>query len=228
MTSSVLAVEVNTMRTRDGAFRADDARLNVQLGAWYKGKWESNMEPLVCISGLRWGTKGTSIKSQDLIVGQFASVNARRVDLVYESSVFREGYNKDYYYTGKISAGVQLLGLGRHPECTDCSHYKFHRWDRWSKGTTLNSRDLRVNDLCMFYIPFDRDLKFSSFVITDVLADGVSVPYIIKFNTQPALTRLGAKIHDPPRVIYHSGSITKEKKEFVKVKTMNEYYKNRY
>lgn len=192
------------------AVRNDDPNLNTQLGAYYKGIWESLREPEVCIVGLRWGKESSKIQSNDLIIGQIASSGASSVEIVFESSDFKED-NKIYCYKGKIYAQVQLRGLGRKPQCSQCDHYRFHRWDHWGKGTTLVSRDLRVNDLCMFRIPFSGDKYFKKFQIKDVLVNGHSVGYIIKFNTQPALTNTGLKVPDPPRVRYHSASITKEK-----------------
>lgn len=204
-------LEANTeWRAGKKAVRNDDPKLNTQLGAYYKGEWDSKREPEVCIVGLRWGKESTKIDSNDLIVGQIAATDAYSVEIVFESSDFKED-NKLYCFKGKICANVQLRGLGRKPDCTQCNHWHFHKWDSWKKGTTLISRDLRVNDLCMFRIPFSGDNCFRKFKITDVLVNGSSVGYIIKFNTQPNLTFVGLKIPDPPRVIYHSASITKEK-----------------
>lgn len=216
-----LAVQVDEWRTRKAATRSDDPELNVQLGAWFKEKFDQDIEPKICISGLRWGTEETSLKSNDLIIGQFASSGATSVDIVYRSNDFKEG-DKLYCYEGRISAGVQLVGLGRDPHCSQCP-----RHTHWNKGTTLNSRDLRVSDLCMFYIPFPRDPKFHGFKIVDVLVNGESVPFIVKFNTQPALTRVGTKVPRPPKVTFHSGSITKVKKEIiVKKENPNDFSSN--
>ena len=204
-------LEANTeWRAGKKAVRNDDPKLNTQLGAYYKGEWKSLMEPEVCIVGLRWGKESSKIDSNDLIIGQIASKDAYSVEILFESSDFKED-NKLYCFKGKICANVQLRGLGRKPDCTQCNHWHFHKWDSWKKGTTLISRDLRVNDLCMFRIPFSGDKCFRKFKITDVLVNGSSVGYIIKFNTQPNLTFVGLKVPDPPAVRYHSASITKNK-----------------
>lgn len=213
LVSSTLFAIDNGWRTKDGGVSSDHAKLNVQLGAWYKGKWDSKLEPQICISGLRWGTETTSLQSNDLIIGQLASTGATNAEIVFESSFFKEG-NKMCSFIGKISTGVQLVGLGRRPHCSDCP------WcPHWTKGTTLNSRDLRSTDLCMFYVAFPRDQKFSAFKVKDVLIDGNSVPYIIKFNTQPSLTRVGSKVPFPPKVRFHKASISKTKQEVAQEET---------
>lgn len=204
-------LEANTeWRAGKKAVRNDDSNLNTQLGAYYKGEWKSLMEPEVCIVGLRWGKESSKIDSNDLIIGQIASKDAYSVEILFESSDFKED-NKLYCFKGEINANVQLRGLGRKPDCTQCDHWRYHRWGWWKKGTTLISRDLRVNDLCMFRIPFSGDNCFKKFKITDVLVNGSSVGYIIKFNTQPNLTFVGLKVPDPPAVRYHPASITKNK-----------------
>ena len=55
-------LEANTeWRAGKKAVRNDAPVLNTQLGAYYKGEWDSKREPEVCIVGLRWGKESTKI-----------------------------------------------------------------------------------------------------------------------------------------------------------------------
>ena len=176
-----------------------------ELGAYEKGVWNSEAVPEFSIVLFRWGTKDTELNGKDRILGQVASLNHTSFTMVLQTL---EGAQAPYEMT--IKGGVQIYGEGRVASCTECPHTRKYN------GTTLVSRSAYVSDVCCFVVDFDYIPGVPTLKVVDMKADGRSVPYMIKFTTDPIMSRNGLKVPVPGNSRLHEAGFSLkplEKKE---------------
>lgn len=177
------------------AFMPDAPAAN-EIGAYVKGLWDTKAVPEVSLVLFRWGTANTELDGKDRMLGQIASIRHTHVTIKMKTS--QASIDQ---YEAELDANVQIYGEGRVASCTECPR------TRQYNGTTLVSRGAYNSNICCFDAVFDCVPGVNALDITDVVADGRSVPCMVKFTTQPKLSRLGQKTPIPPKSTLHPASV---------------------
>ena len=167
-----------------------------ELGAYVRGIWDSTAIPEVSLVLFRWGTADTALNGKDRMLGQIAAIDISRVTIK-----MRTPEGSPIQYEVELTAGVQIFGEGFEASCTECPRRRKYN------GTTLVSRGAYNSQICCFNAVFDQCENLNTLDITDVVADGRSVPYMVKFTTQPTLHRLGQKVMIPTKSTLHHASV---------------------
>lgn len=168
-----------------------------ELGAYEKGVWNPTATPEFSIVLCRWGARDTALSGKDLILGQIASLQHSSFAMVLQTP------DKDRECREvRIEGGVQIYGPGREVPCSQCPHRRKYN------GTTLVSRGAYTSDICCFTAVFDRLDGASTLKVVDMQVGGRSVPYMVKFNTQPLLVRNGLKVSIPGKSNLHPAAVS--------------------
>ena len=168
-----------------------------EIGAYEKGEWNPTATPEFSIVICRWGARDTTLSGKDLILGQVASLEHSSFAMVLRTP----DKDKDTVEV-RIEGGVQIFGRGRTATCTQCPR------ERKYNGDTLVSRGAFNSDICCFTAVFDQIKGASTLKIADMQVNGRSVPYMVKFNTQPLLVRNGLKVPIPNKTTLHPAAVS--------------------
>ena len=173
------------------------ARAANEIGAYENGVWNPTAVPEFSVVLFRWGTRDSDLTGKDRILGQVASLKHTSFTMV-----LRTPDTAPVHYEMTIGGGVQIFGEGMVATCTECP------FSRKYNGTTLVSRGAYTTDICCFVVDFDQLKGVSSMKIVDMKANGRSVPYMVKFSTQPLMTRDGLKVPIPGKCRLHEGTVS--------------------
>lgn len=173
------------------------AQIMGELGAYVKGDWNPTATPEFSIVICRWGARDTALSGKDLILGQVASLEHASFAMVLQTP--DKGQDTTEV---RIEGGVQIFGHGRTGRCTQCPR------ERKYNGDTLVSRGAYNSDICLFTAVFDQIKGANTLKIVDMQVDGRSVPYMVKFNTQPLLVRNGLKVPIPNKSTLHPAAVS--------------------
>jgi hypothetical protein len=160
--------------------------VNVQASAWYQDKIVRDKNADVSVTIMRWGVpdKVQMGEEIDRIVGQVASDKYKTVSLILQTTPVEGTFERL-----TINTGVHVFLEGRNAFCTLC-----RKGQRVSVGGGVNSIGAKTSGGCFFDISFERDIARRKLRLVDVLVDGQSVSYFVKFNISPDLTRSPARI----------------------------------
>ena len=173
------------------------AQIMGELGAYVKGEWNPTATPEFSVVICRWGARDTTLSGKDLILGQVASLEHGSFAMVLQTP----DKGRDTVEV-RIEGGVQIFGRGRTGRCTQCPR------ERKYNGDTLVSRGAYNSDICLFTAVFDQIKGYSTLKIVDMQVGGRSVPYMVKFNTQPLLVRNGLKVPIPNKCSLHPAAVS--------------------
>lgn len=173
------------------------AQIMGEIGAYEKGEWNPTAVPEFSVVLCRWGARDSALSGKDLILGQVASIGHTSFTMVLKTP----DAGRDTTEV-RIDGGVQIFGGGREADCTQCQRRRKYN------GTTLVSRTAYNSEICCFTAVFDQIKGASTLKIADMQANGRSVPYMVKFNTQPLLMRNGLKVPIPGKSTLHAASVS--------------------
>ena len=173
------------------------AQIMSELGAYVKGVWDPTATPEFSVVFCRWGARDTTLSGKDLILGQVASLDHDSFAMVLQTP----DKGRDTVEV-RIEGGVQIFGRGRTGRCTQCPR------ERKYNGDTLVSRGAYNSDICLFTAVLDQIKGASTLKIVDMQVGGRSVPYMVKFNTQPLLVRNGLKVPIPNKSSLHAAAVS--------------------
>lgn len=177
-----------------------------EIGAYVQGVWKPQIVPQVSIVLFRWGDsgEGSLTTKQDRMLGQVASRGQREVVIV-----MRTPPKALPSYEVRLTCGVQICGEGVVVQCGECP------FSRKYNGSSLVSRGAYNSNICCFDVLFGRIPQLNALHIVDVIADGESVPYMVKFNVKPTILRSGTKVPIPPSSRLHPATIVFEERPLV-------------